>query len=61
MDELKKPPIGIKPNWIRKQERLNELYFAVNRFLHQGYRPKIDWLEEILSLEKELEERNRKK
>lgn len=55
MEHSETPPIGIKPSRIWKEERLDELYAAVTRFRIRGRRPKTVWLEEIQSLEKELE------
>lgn len=55
MEQIEEPPIGIMPSRIWKEQRLDELYWAVERFRNQGWRPKIVWLEEIMSLEKEFE------
>ena len=55
MENLEIPPIGIIPSRIWKEERLSELYASVTRFRIRGRRPKTVWLEEIDSLEKELE------
>lgn len=35
--ETQKPPIGIKPEIFYKEQRLRDLAFAINNYIHQGF------------------------
>jgi hypothetical protein len=47
-------PIGIKPRVIWLEERRDALYETIERYRSAQISPAIEWLEELLSLEKQL-------
>lgn len=51
-----KPPIGIKPELMWKEERYNHLCEAIGRYMVAGFAPLPEWIEEGQRLIKEIEE-----
>lgn len=41
------PPIGLKPEWIWRTERGQELCEAIQRYLAAGEKPLPEWLDEL--------------
>ena len=52
-DCIKKPPLGIKPEWLWTEERLRELIRALHGYSEANRDLPFDWLEE---LQKRLDE-----
>lgn len=50
MEDLKKPPLGLKPRWIHDSQRVEEILDAINRYTDANMPiPKV-WLEELKDL-----------
>ena len=45
-----RPPQGLKPRWIFKQERINDIYAAMRRYLDANMLVPRDWVVELLDL-----------
>ncbi|MGJ1198858.1 hypothetical protein ACR777_05480 [Sphingobacterium spiritivorum] len=57
--EVEKPPIGIVPDYIWKEQRIKELAAAITRFLESSYFIISEsWIKEYNSLIQERNERN---
>ena len=54
----RKNPIGIEPRIIWLERRRDDLYAAVARYRQAVMHPEIAWLEEIVSIEKEIQSRS---
>lgn len=52
-----KPPLGIKPEWLWKEERLYELNSAVIRYVSENMPIPPEWIEEIKSLREWIDKR----
>lgn len=51
--ELKKgmaPPIGLKPEWLWKEERRKEIVGAISRYLESGMKVPDEWINEYNKL-----------
>lgn len=55
-----KPPIGIKPELMWKEERYDQLCEAIGRYMIAGLAPLPEWIEEGQRLSKEIEEMKNK-
>lgn len=51
--EWDRPPIGIMPEYIWKQQRYLALWETIKRYTEAGYIPKPEWIEEFHRLAKE--------
>jgi hypothetical protein len=49
-----KPPVGIMPEWLLKEKRLNEVIEAINRYIEAKCTIPIDWVQEYNKLIDEL-------
>ena len=52
------PPVGIEPRFLWLERRRDNLYLAVQRYRDATLAPNIEWLEEIVSIEKEIQSRS---
>lgn len=50
MDRAIKPPLGIVPKFIWKEQRLMKLREAIDRYLDANQRVPIEWIEEYNEL-----------
>jgi hypothetical protein len=50
--EIKKPPLGLIPKWLRQEERLKEIREAMLRYLEADVEIPEEWIEEFLELRK---------
>lgn len=50
----RKPPIGIYPEWLWREQRCIDLVAAINRYLDVGLEPLPAWQEELLRHKKWL-------
>jgi len=50
LEEIVKPPIGLRPKWIIDKERLNEVRSAIVRYYDAGLKIPIEWLKEYNQL-----------
>lgn len=53
MGKDKKPPIGVKPQWLVKEERRTELVKAIRRYMKEAHTVPTEWLEEYNQLVKD--------
>lgn len=57
-----KPPIGIMPEWLWKEKRLQDLQAAIKRYLLESQEPiPLNWIAEEYSLREWIENRNEEK
>lgn len=56
-EQLKEPPLGIKPLFIHNEQRLDQLNAAIERYTNTGFPVPKEWISEKKSLEKYLKER----
>jgi hypothetical protein len=49
-EDVKFSPIGLIPKWIRQEERLNEVGWAIKRYYDAGLEIPIEWVEEYNEL-----------
>lgn len=50
------PPMGIEPRFVWLEKRRDALYDTINGHRKRLISPKIEWLEELVKLEKEIQE-----
>jgi hypothetical protein len=50
LEEIVKPPIGLRPKWIIDKERLNEVRSAIVRYYDAELKIPIEWLKEYNQL-----------
>jgi hypothetical protein len=51
---VKKPPVGLKPQWVWYQDRIIEIEQAIDRYKEAGEHIPIEWTLELLELTKIL-------
>jgi hypothetical protein len=49
-EKLVMPPIGLKPKYVNRVERLNEVRGAIVRYYDAGLKIPIEWIEEYNEL-----------
>lgn len=50
----RKPPLGLIPRWLHREQRLNEIIAAMSRYIYAGMQLPIDWVEEYNQITKEI-------
>jgi len=50
LEQIVKPPIGLRPKWVSDKERLNEVRSAVVRYYDAELKIPIEWIEEYNEL-----------
>ena len=48
--ENEQPPIGLKPKFVNRLERLDEVKNAMKRYFDAGLKMPLDWIEEYNDL-----------
>jgi len=46
LEQIIKPPIGLRPKWVSDKERLNEVRSAIVRYYDAELKIPIEWIEE---------------
>lgn len=49
------PPTGVQPRFLWLEERRDAIYRAIERFRKANYVVPVDWLEELIGLEREIQ------
>lgn len=49
-EEVKKPPLGLKPRWVHEAQRVNEIFKAMERFSEVEHPIPMDWIYELEEL-----------
>ena len=49
-EEIKKPPLGLKPRWIHEQQRRQEIISAMERYSNADVPIPMEWIEELKEL-----------
>ena len=49
-EENKKPPLGLTPKFVRKQERMNEIRDALARYYESQMKIPLEWIREYNEL-----------
>lgn len=47
------PPVGLIPQWVWIEQRINEIFLAVNRYVEVGKEIPLEWIKEYNKLIKE--------
>jgi len=50
LEQIVKPPIGLRPKWVSDKERLNEVRSAIVRYYDAELKIPIEWIEEYNEL-----------
>ena len=50
LEQIVKPPIGLRPKWVSDKERLNEVRSAIVRYYDAELKIPIEWIEEYNQL-----------
>jgi len=50
LEQIVKPPIGLRPKWVIDKERLNEVRSAIVRYYDAELKIPIEWIEEYNEL-----------
>ena len=50
LEQIVKPPIGLKPKWLSDKERLNEVRSAIVRYYRAELKIPIEWVKEYNEL-----------
>ncbi len=50
LEQIVKPPIGLRPKWVSDKERLNEVRSAIVRYYDAELKIPIEWLKEYNQL-----------
>jgi hypothetical protein len=50
LEQIVKPPIGLRPKWASDKERLNEVRSAIVRYYDAELKIPIEWIEEYNQL-----------
>ncbi len=50
LEQIVKPPIGLRPKWVSDKERLNEVRSAIVRYYDAELKIPIKWIEEYNEL-----------
>tara|TARA_R110002050_G_scaffold53696_3_gene121980 strand:- start:245 stop:427 length:183 start_codon:yes stop_codon:yes gene_type:complete len=50
LEQIIKPPIGLRPKWVSDKERLNEVRSAIVRYYDAELKIPIEWIEEYNEL-----------
>ena len=50
LEQIAKPPIGLRPKWVSDKERLNEVRSAIVRYYDAELKIPIEWIEEYNQL-----------
>lgn len=56
-----KPPLGIIPEWLWKEQRQKELFTVITRYLDLGKMPQLEWIKEFGAISEWLEKYNEDK
>lgn len=52
MSELEKPPLGLRPLFIARDIRIDEITHAMMRYTEGGLEIPFEWIQELLDLRK---------
>lgn len=55
-----RPPLGLKPAWVHKLERMREILEAMDRYIRSspcGQRIPQEWIDELSALNEDLPEK----
>jgi len=55
-----KPPLGLRPQRIAEESRLDEITSAIQQYIHDGVKLPKEWLEEYIDILVRLEKQNTK-
>ena len=50
MNEVKKPPLGLKPKWIHDEGRRKDILDAIERYSEANMPIPIEWVKELREL-----------
>ena len=50
INEMNRPPLGLRPRRFVDEERLSEVYAAIARYLEAGKPVPVEWIEEYNEL-----------
>ena len=50
LEQIVKPPIGLRPKWVSDKERLNEVRSAIVRYYDAELKIPVEWIEEYNEL-----------
>lgn len=50
VEQIKQPPIGLKPRWLVTVARLHEISAAIERYKEAGLPPNAEWYKEFFEL-----------
>jgi len=50
LEQIIKPPIGLRPKWVSDKERLNEVRGAIVRYYDAELKIPVEWIEEYNKL-----------
>ncbi|NRA77299.1 MAG: hypothetical protein HRU18_03740 [Pseudoalteromonas sp.] len=50
LEQIVKPPIGLRPKWVSDKERLNEVRSAIVRYYDAELKIPVEWIEEYNQL-----------
>lgn len=51
---MPKPPLGLMPEWVWIEKRINEIDEAVKRYLEAGKEIPVSWVSELYRLKEQL-------
>lgn len=54
MEQKKEPPIGIMPEWLWKENRMEELKETIERYEKSDFQPQKAWFREVEKLKHEI-------
>lgn len=49
-NQIKRPPLGLRPKWAAQQERYFEVCGAISRYYNAGKKIPLEWIEEYNEL-----------
>ena len=50
-----KPPLGLKPFWVHRTERLQDILGAIARYTESNMHIPMEWIEELSSLVQDMD------
>jgi ribosomal protein L1 len=59
--EIQKPPLGLRPRWAVDEQRLKEIYEAIQRYLEVSYTVPTEWFEEAVEIQHRLKDKPKNK